>query len=111
MTFESKIDAFLDVHNRQDQPGVVLAIIKNGAIPVLQNSSLGPKEAEYVCIHSDVVAAITESNVLSSLKPFKRQFLKGLIIVGSHQNGNIKFDNVYSNPDPPPSTGKGGTVS
>jgi len=26
-------------------------------------------------------------------------------------NGNIKFDNVYSNPDPPPSTGKGGTVS
>tara|TARA_Y100000310_G_scaffold54296_1_gene49793 strand:- start:436 stop:855 length:420 start_codon:yes stop_codon:yes gene_type:complete len=26
-------------------------------------------------------------------------------------NGNISFDNVYSNPDPPPSTGKGGTVS
>ena len=71
-----------------------LAIIKIGAIPVLQNSSLGPKEAEYVCIHSDVVAAITESNVLSSLKPFKRQFLKGLIIVGSNQNKNIKFDKL-----------------
>ena len=26
-------------------------------------------------------------------------------------NGNISFDNVYSNPDPPPSTGKGGTAS
>jgi hypothetical protein len=26
-------------------------------------------------------------------------------------NGNISFDNVYSNPDPPPSTGKGGNAS
>ena len=26
-------------------------------------------------------------------------------------NGNISFDNVYSNPDPPPSTGKGGVAS
>ena len=36
MKFELEIDAFLDVHNGQDQPGVVLAIVKNGDLILLE---------------------------------------------------------------------------
>ena len=35
----------------------------------------------------------------------------GTALVIGTGNGNILFENVYSNPDPPPSTGKGGTAS
>ena len=51
-----------------------LGIIKIGAIPVLQNSSLGTEAIEYVCKHSGAVAAITEGNISSSLEAFKKHF-------------------------------------
>jgi len=35
----------------------------------------------------------------------------GTALVIGTGNGNILFENVYSNPDPPPTTGKGGTAS
>ena len=71
-----------------------LGIIKIGAIPVLQNSSLGTEEIEYVCKHSGAVAAITEGNISSSLEAFKKHFFKGLIIVNNTEKKNVEFDSL-----------------
>ena len=46
MTFESKIDALFDVHNEQDQPGVVLAIIRNGGVIYQQGYGMADLEHE-----------------------------------------------------------------
>ena len=46
MAFESKIDALFDVHNEQDQPGVVLAIIRNGGVIYQQGYGMADLEHE-----------------------------------------------------------------
>jgi acyl-coenzyme A synthetase/AMP-(fatty) acid ligase len=57
-----------------------LALVKLGALPVLQNSLLGPEEVEYVLGHSDARAAITFDEIAGPLRDLKDRLPLGLIV-------------------------------
>ena len=63
MKFELEIDAFLDVHNGQDQPGVVLAIVKNGDLIYQRGYGMADLEHEILITPSTLfdVASVAKA--------------------------------------------------
>ena len=57
-----------------------LALVKIGAIPVLQNSLLGPEEVAYVRGHSEAIAAITLGAIAEPLRGLTGDLPQGLIV-------------------------------
>lgn len=55
------------MHNCHEFAEAVLALIKIGALPVLQNSLLGEEEVDYVLAHSDARAAVTLGSLAAPL--------------------------------------------
>ena len=55
------------------------ALVKLGAVPVLQNSAAGPAEVEYVVGHSDAVAAIALAEQAEALLPLRARLPLGII--------------------------------
>ena len=76
MTFKSKIDAFFDVHNKQDQPGLVLAIIKNGGL--IYQRGYGMADLE----HEILITPSTVFDVASVAKQFTGFAIAKLAIEG-----------------------------
>ena len=69
-----------------------LAIVKLGAVPVLQNSLLSPPEVEYVIGHAEPVAAITLADLAGPLRTFRARLNKGLIVARGAKGGELGFE-------------------
>ena len=59
------------MHNCVEFAETVQALLKIGALPVLQNSLLGEEEVDYVIGHSDAKAAVTLSSLAEPLLNLK----------------------------------------
>ena len=53
----------LRMHNCHEFAEIILALIKVGAIPILQNSLLREEEVQFVQAHSGAQAAVTLSSL------------------------------------------------
>ena len=71
-----------------------LALVRLGAIPVLQNSLLAAEEVEYVLGHSDAKAAITFDDIAAPLRGLKDRLPLGLIVARGKQAGEHGFEDL-----------------
>ena len=81
-----------------------LALVKIGALPVLQNSLLGAAEVAYVQDHSEAKAAITLDSNAAPLRDVAGRMPLGLIIAraadGEKRPGETRFEDLAADTDP-----------
>jgi acyl-coenzyme A synthetase/AMP-(fatty) acid ligase len=75
-----------------------LALVKLGAIPVLQNSLLAHDEVDFVLDHSDAVAAITLADVAGPLRTLKGKLAHGLIVARGAEADEASWESLASDP-------------
>ena len=73
-----------------------LALVKLGAIPVLQNSLLGPSEVAYVQEHSGAQAAITFNDIAKPLRALKDALPLGIIVGRGFEEGDQIFEELIA---------------
>jgi acyl-coenzyme A synthetase/AMP-(fatty) acid ligase len=73
-----------------------LALVKIGAVPILQNSLLGPDEVTYVRQHSEAKAAITLSTIAEPLRRLTDELPQGLIVARGAGAGEHSFDQLIA---------------
>ena len=73
-----------------------LALVKLGAIPVLQNSLLGSSEVAYVQKHSDAVAAITLNEIAEPIRVLRDDFRVGIIVARGASSGDYSFESLLN---------------
>jgi len=79
-----------------------LALVKIGAVPVLQNSLLGPEEVAYVRDHSEAVAAITLDAIAGPLRALSGNLPLGLIVARGAGANEQSFERLIAdNSDDP----------
>ncbi|MBS40704.1 MAG: hypothetical protein CMM83_03110 [Rhodospirillales bacterium] len=71
-----------------------LALVRIGAVPVLQNSLLGADEVSYVRKHSDAIAAITLENISSPIRLLRDEFRSGVIIARGIAENEHSFEEL-----------------
>ena len=73
-----------------------LALIKLGALPVLQNSLLGVSEVAYVQQHSDAVAAITLYDIAEPIRALTGVLPLGVIVARGSAKGDLVFEELLA---------------
>jgi len=73
-----------------------LALVKLGAVPVLQNSLLGVTEVAYVRQHSDAVAAITLHDIADPVRALDADLPRGVIVARGSTDGDLVFEELVS---------------
>ena len=73
-----------------------LALVKLGAVPVLQNSLLGASEVAYVRQHSDAVAAITLHDIADPVRALANELPHGVIVARGSVDGDQVFEELVS---------------
>jgi len=73
-----------------------LALVKLGAVPVLQNSLLGASEVAYVREHSDAVAAITMHDIADPVRALADDLPRGVIVARGSTDGDLVFEELIS---------------
>lgn len=71
-----------------------LALVKLGAIPVLQNSLLVAEEVAYVLDHSDARAAITLDEIAGPLRDLRERLDLGLIVARGTKPGDTSWESL-----------------
>lgn len=71
-----------------------LALVRLGAIPVLQNSLLGAEEVDYVLGHSEAKAAISFDDIAAPLRGLKDRLPLGLIVARGSRAGEAGFEDL-----------------
>ena len=71
-----------------------LAVVRLGALPVLQNSLLGPEEVAYVLDHSDARAAITMADIAAPLRDLADRLDLGLVVARGADDGEVRFEDL-----------------
>ncbi len=71
-----------------------LALVKLGAIPVLQNSLLGASEVAYVQEHSGARAAITLNDIAEPLRALREALPLGVIVARGFEEGDQVFEDL-----------------
>ena len=71
-----------------------LALVKIGALPVLQNSLLGPEEVAYVREHSDAQAAITLAGFAEPVRALRDKLPKGVIVARGAEGRDRRFEEL-----------------
>ena len=71
-----------------------LALVKIGAVPVLQNSLLGPEEVAYVREHSEATAGITLSSIADPLRALAGQLPHGVIVARGAEGADHNFEQL-----------------
>jgi acyl-coenzyme A synthetase/AMP-(fatty) acid ligase len=83
-----------------------LALVKIGALPVLQNSLLGAAEVAYVQDHSEAKAAITLDDIAAPLREVAAELPLGLIVArgvdGNKAADETVFEDLIAGADPAP---------
>ena len=73
-----------------------LALVKLGALPVLQNSLLGPEEVAYVVDHADARAAITHADIAGPLRALASRLDLGLVVARGHEAGETSWEDLVA---------------
>ncbi len=74
-----------------------LALVKLGALPVLQNSLLGTEEVAYVRDHSEASAAITLDSIAEPVRELRDKLPLGLIVARGARTGEHDLDAMLQN--------------
>jgi acetyl-CoA synthetase len=77
-----------------------LALVRIGALPVLQNSLLGPEEVEYVMGHAEAQAAISLDDIAAPLRALADRLPIGLIIARGAGDGEHCFEALITDSSP-----------
>ena len=77
-----------------------LALVRLGALPVLQNSLLGPDEVAYVLGHSGARAAITLAGIAAPLEALGDRLDLGLITARGVPSGAVAFEDLFGDDGP-----------
>jgi acyl-coenzyme A synthetase/AMP-(fatty) acid ligase len=77
-----------------------LALVRLGALPVLQNSQLGAEEVAYVADHSGARAAITMDSLAAPLRDLRAHFEFGLIVARGAGKGETAFEDLTATAGP-----------
>ncbi|MBM3486064.1 MAG: acyl-CoA synthetase [Alphaproteobacteria bacterium] len=88
--------------NCPEFPVAFLALIKIGALPVLQNSLLRPSEVDYVLGHSEAKAAITLGEIAAPLRDRRDRLPLGLIVARGAVAGETDFEGLIAAADAAP---------
>ena len=75
-----------------------LALVKLGALPVLQNSLLAQDEVAYVIDHADARAAITQSGIAEPLRALASRLDLGLIVCRGSEQGEASWEDMADSP-------------
>ena len=75
-----------------------LAVVRLGAISVLQNSLLGAEEVEYVLGHSDARAAITLAEIAEPLRDLHARLDLGLVVARGAGENEFRFEELVETP-------------
>ena len=75
-----------------------LAVVRLGALPVLQNSLLGPEEVAYVLGHSDARAAITMADIAEPLRDLRGRLDLGLVVARGAGENEFAFEDLIDTP-------------
>ena len=75
-----------------------LAVVRLGALPVLQNSTLGRDEVAYVLDHSDARAAITMADLAASLRDLAARLDLGLVVARGSGANDIRYEDLTEPP-------------
>ena len=73
-----------------------LALVKIGAVPVLQNSLLGASEVAYVREHSDAVAAISLHDIADPVRALADDLPRGVIVARGSKDSDLVFEDLVS---------------
>lgn len=79
-----------------------LALVKIGALPVLQNSLLSAEEVEYVHGHAEARAAITLESIAEPLRVLRDRLDLGLIVARGQAEGETSWDQLATEGDDTP---------
>ncbi len=76
------------------------ALMKIGALPVLQNSLLSEEEVTYVIEHSDAQAAVTLPSLAKPLLNLKNRLPKGIILAKEEEVSPDSYEGLIRNAPP-----------
>ncbi|MFQ5915123.1 MAG: acyl-CoA synthetase [Nitrospinota bacterium] len=84
--------------NQPDYVVAVLAGLRIGAIPVLSNSLLGPKELRHVIENSDARAVLTTEDRIEAVEEVRADCpaLRHVVLFNGERKGAIPFDSLLS---------------
>ena len=87
-------------HNQPDYVAAVLAGLRIGAVPVMSNSLLGPKELRHVIENSDARAVLTTQDRLGAVEEVKRDCpaLEHVVLFDGERPGALPFHELLSAP-------------
>ena len=71
-----------------------LALVRIGAVPVLQNSLLEADEVSFVRKHSDAIAAITFENISAPIRALRNEFRSGIIVARGMAENDHSFEDL-----------------
>ena len=80
------VPVLVRMHNCHEFAITVLALIKVGALPVLQNSLLGEEEVDYVVEHSGAKAAVSLESLATPLRNLAGKFPLGIFVARGEVN-------------------------
>jgi acyl-coenzyme A synthetase/AMP-(fatty) acid ligase len=82
------------MHNCHEFAEAVLALMKIGALPVLQNSLLAEEEVDYVLGHSDAQAAITLGGLAEPVLNLADKLPAGIVVARGTADGTLSFEGL-----------------
>ena len=94
---ERGMPVLVRMHNCIEFAETVQALMKLGALPVLQNSLLGEEEVDYVIGHSDAVAAVTLDALAEPLVKLKNKLPVGIVTARGEINSTADYETLIAN--------------
>lgn len=94
---ERDMPVLVRMHNCHEFATCVQALLKLGAVPVLQNSLLGEEEVDYVLGHSDAVAAVTLASLAEPILNLKDKLPKGVFVARGTPEGTVSIERMIEN--------------
>lgn len=91
---EQGMPVLIRMHNCHEFAETVLALIKVGALPVLQNSLLGEEEVDYVLEHSDACAAVTLGSLAAPLVNLSDKLSAGIFSARGAPDGTTTLESL-----------------
>ncbi|PPR11312.1 MAG: Benzoate--CoA ligase [Alphaproteobacteria bacterium MarineAlpha11_Bin1] len=85
------------MHNCVEFAETVLALMKLGALPVLQNSLLSEEEVAYVIEHSEAQAAVTLASLSEPLLKLKKNLPTGIVFAKEQKCSPDNYEGLIRN--------------
>ena len=100
--FRKGMPVLIRMHNCIEFAETVQALLKIGALPVLQNSLLGEEEVDYVIGHSDALGAVTLGSLADPLIALKDKLPAGIVIARGRADAAGDYEKLIADaPDLP----------